>query len=178
MLNRSIFSLVIFASLQISGAFSFGSSNSRRAFVEQLTTAATVVGLVAVQPVSVSAADALKIGGNIKFAGEEIMSPKEHGTSAVAVQENLRYGVSRKQADKICNFNRHFAESSGYFRQTSFEDTLLKQMDLSHSMILTAANPCLSLPLEDRWMNLLKSQCTMGGQASGIRKLFGIMLEY
>jgi len=126
MLNRSIFSLVIFASLQISGAFSFGSSNSRRAFVEQLTTAATVVGLVAVQPVSVSAADALKIGGNIKFAGEEIMSPKEHGTSAVAVQENLRYGVSRKQADKICNFNRHFAESSGYFRETSFEHTLRK----------------------------------------------------
>jgi hypothetical protein len=121
MLNISYCSLIIVASLQISGAFSFGSSNSRRAFVETLTTASIVF---AAQPVL--AADDLKIGGSVKFAGEEIMSPKEHGTSSVPVQENLRYGVSRKQADKICNFNRHFAESAGSFRETSFEDTVRK----------------------------------------------------
>ncbi len=50
------------------------------------------------------------------------MSPKEHGTTAQEVQENLRYGVSRKLADKISSFNRVFAEMGGYFESTSFED--------------------------------------------------------
>jgi len=122
MFNKSAISLaIIFASLQSSGAFSFTNSNSRRAFVEQLTTAATV-SLIATQPAF--AVDALTIGGNIKFGGDDIMSPKAHGTSPVPVQENLRYGVSGKTADKICNFNRHFAEYSGYFRETSFQETV------------------------------------------------------
>jgi len=122
MFSKSVISLAtIFASLQSSGAFSLSNSNSRRAFVEQLTTAATV-SLIATQPAF--AVDALTIGGNIKFGGDDIMSPKEHGTSLVPVQENLRYGVSGKTADKICNFNRHFAEYSGYFRETSFAETV------------------------------------------------------
>lgn len=50
------------------------------------------------------------------------MSPKEHGTTATEVQDNLRYGVSRKLADKISSFNRVFAEMGGYFEGTSFED--------------------------------------------------------
>jgi hypothetical protein len=44
----------------------------------------------------------------------------------IPVQENLRFGVSNKLADKICNYNRHFAEYSGYFRETSFEETVRK----------------------------------------------------
>merc|ERR1719223_827408 len=51
------------------------------------------------------------------------MAPKEHGTTANPVQENLRYGVSRKLADKICSFNRVFAEMGGYFQgSTTFEE--------------------------------------------------------
>ena len=42
-----------------------------------------------------------------------IMSKKKHGTSNHPVQETLRWNVSRKKADQICNFNRHFAEPSG-----------------------------------------------------------------
>ena len=42
------------------------------------------------------------------------MSPKAHGTSATPVQETLRYNCDRKTADRICNFNRHYAEHSGY----------------------------------------------------------------
>ena len=42
--------------------------------------------------------------------GEEtIMSAKKHGTSDVPVQENLRWGCDRDTADRICNFNRHYA---------------------------------------------------------------------
>ncbi|GAX24337.1 hypothetical protein FisN_4Lh458 [Fistulifera solaris] len=51
---------------------------------------------------------------------ESIMSPKSHGTSAVPVQNNLRWGCDRDTADRICNFNRHYAEYSGYFEKTNF----------------------------------------------------------
>ena len=40
---------------------------------------------------------------------ESIMRQKEHGTSHVPVQENLRWGCDSKLADRICNFNRHYA---------------------------------------------------------------------
>lgn len=50
------------------------------------------------------------------FGSEAIMSKKAHGTSASPVQSNLRYGVSVKLADEICNFNRRFAENAGYFQ--------------------------------------------------------------
>jgi len=59
------------------------------------------------------------------FGDNDIMAPKAHGTSESAVQENLRYGVSNKLSDKICNFNRHFAEYSGSFLKTSFEDEVI-----------------------------------------------------
>jgi len=51
---------------------------------------------------------------------ENIMSPKAHGTSKAPVQSDLRYGCNHALADKICNFNRHYAEASGYFLQTSW----------------------------------------------------------
>ncbi|KAL7576660.1 hypothetical protein ACA910_005590 [Epithemia clementina (nom. ined.)] len=51
---------------------------------------------------------------------ESIMAPKAHGTSEVPVQENLRWSCDRNTADRICNFNRHYAEHSGYFEKTTF----------------------------------------------------------
>jgi hypothetical protein len=51
---------------------------------------------------------------------ETLMSPKEHGTSHTPVQNPLRWGCDPKVADRICNFNRHYAEYSGYFQTTSF----------------------------------------------------------
>jgi len=51
---------------------------------------------------------------------ESIMSPKSHGTSETPVQENLRWNSDNKVADKICNFNRHYAEHSGYWTSTAF----------------------------------------------------------
>lgn len=62
------------------------------------------------------------------FGDESIMAPKGHGTSASAVQPNLRYGVSNQLADRIVNFNRHFAELAGYFEHQdgSFEQILLQ----------------------------------------------------
>ena len=51
---------------------------------------------------------------------DHIMRRKEHGSSDKPVQDKLRWGVDRKKADRICNYNRHFAESSGYWLRTRF----------------------------------------------------------
>jgi len=52
---------------------------------------------------------------------EEMMSQKAHGTSAVPVQKDLRWNCDVETADRICNFNRHYAEYGGYWeRATSF----------------------------------------------------------
>ena len=52
---------------------------------------------------------------------EEMMSQKEHGTSAVPIQKNLRWSCDVETADRICNFNRHYAEYGGYWeRATTF----------------------------------------------------------
>ena len=70
--------------------------------------------------------NALQVGGKVRYGDESIMSPKAHGTSEKPVQTDLLYGVSNKLADKITNFNRHFAEMGGYFRSTNFEDVVLQ----------------------------------------------------
>ena len=49
-----------------------------------------------------------------------IMSQKTHGTSDVPIQAKLRFGANPKLANRICNFNRHYAEPSGHFRKTKF----------------------------------------------------------
>jgi hypothetical protein len=51
---------------------------------------------------------------------EDIMKPKEHGTSHTPVQSNLRWHCDWDTADRICNFNRHYAEYSGYWETTGF----------------------------------------------------------
>ena len=65
-------------------------------------------------------------GGKIVFGDESIMSPKAHGTAEHPVQANLKYGVSNTLADRICNFNRHFAEMGGYFASTNWEQVVLE----------------------------------------------------
>jgi hypothetical protein len=73
---------------------------SRRAFLA--TAASAVVGLAFAPQES----RAFEVGGKLVLGDESIMSPKEHGTSAQAVQKDLLYGVSNKLADKVCTFNR------------------------------------------------------------------------
>jgi len=68
-----------------------------------------------------------KAGEYPVMGDESIMSKKEHGTSHTPVQENLRYNCDNKIADRICNFNRHYAEHAGYFLLT----TWLSEIDKS-----------------------------------------------
>ena len=46
---------------------------------------------------------------------ESVMSPKAHGTCPAPVQKDLRWGCDWDTADRICCFNRHYAEHSGYW---------------------------------------------------------------
>lgn len=45
---------------------------------------------------------------------ESIMSKKAHGTTEKPVQLNLLYGCDFDTADRICCYNRHYAEHAGY----------------------------------------------------------------
>jgi len=56
-----------------------------------------------------------------RMGNESLMTPKAHGTSEYPVPaDKLQWGVDPKLADRICNYNRHYAERAGYFETTSF----------------------------------------------------------
>lgn len=59
------------------------------------------------------------------YGKRDIMKKKSHGTSDQPVMKKLRWGCDYELADKICNFNRHFAENAGYFSKTRW----LKEVD-------------------------------------------------
>jgi len=112
-----------------------GNAIDRRSML-QISTASAVAGVLTNQASPARAAalappgppsDALlkAVGGKPVLGAESIMSQKEHGTSSQPVQSELLYGVSNQLADKICNYNRHFAEMGGSFRSTNWEDAIL-----------------------------------------------------
>ena len=45
---------------------------------------------------------------------EKEMQQKAHGTCDKPVMDNLKFGCDFDTADRICCFNRHYAEHSGY----------------------------------------------------------------
>ena len=47
------------------------------------------------------------------YGADSIMNQKTHGTSEFKVQDKLRFGVDVGLADKISNYNRHWAEFAG-----------------------------------------------------------------
>jgi hypothetical protein len=49
-----------------------------------------------------------------------VMKQKRHGSCAQPVMAKLRWNCDYEKADRICCFNRHYAEESGYFTSTRF----------------------------------------------------------
>lgn len=92
------------------GAVGTGNVTSRKNFLQASGLALTSFVLI---PQSSRAAVQQQqllpdvVGGKIRFGDEDIMSPKEHGTSVQPVQSDLKFGVNNKLADKICNYNRY-----------------------------------------------------------------------
>lgn len=107
----------------VSRKLSSGVTN-RRSFIHTSAAALLATGTAVLSPKQ--SAEAASVGGKIQLGDESIMSAKEHGTSAKPVQENLMYGVDNKLADRICNFNRRFAEQVGYFESTNWEKAVLE----------------------------------------------------
>lgn len=110
---------------QATAIFSSPSNNvdDRRSFLSNIVATSLLSSLVLTNPSSASAFGyKANEKGPLVYGDDSIMKPKEHGTTSLPVQTDLRYGVSRKLADKICSFNRSFAENGGYFQgNTSFE---------------------------------------------------------
>lgn len=79
------------------------------------------------------------------MADESVMSQKAHGTSEKPVQEKLRWNCDFETADRICNFNRHYAEFAGYWQTTDFlknlkeEETPIKFYDSVTGKLLFTA---------------------------------------
>jgi hypothetical protein len=81
------------------------------------------------------------------YAEESVMSAKAHGTSAGPVQPNLRWGCDRDTADRICSFNRHYAEFSGYWNsKTSFLDEV-KEGDVTTFFDSVTGKPLFRAPV-------------------------------
>jgi hypothetical protein len=93
------------AQMRPTGKAAASETSSRKDFLK-LTSAAAFASLVGVV-VAPQSSMAIDVGGKMVLAGEDIMAPKEHGTSAKPVQSDLQYGVDNKLADKICNYNRY-----------------------------------------------------------------------
>mmetsp|Transcript_96898 Transcript_96898/g.273898 ORF Transcript_96898/g.273898 Transcript_96898/m.273898 type:complete len:207 (+) Transcript_96898:40-660(+) len=54
------------------------------------------------------------------YCEEDVMKPKAHGTCDQPVMKKLRWGCNWDTADRICCFNRHYAEHAGYWESTTF----------------------------------------------------------
>ncbi|CAB9524559.1 expressed unknown protein [Seminavis robusta] len=95
--------------------------NARRSFVQS-----SVLALVAGALPTVASADDVKVGGSVQFGDESIMS---------------------QLADKICNYNRHFAEMGGYFSRTSFEEQVMSAKGPITFYDSVTGNPLFVAPL-------------------------------
>eukprot|EP01006_Ploeotia_vitrea_P064202 TRINITY_DN87242_c0_g1_i1.p1 TRINITY_DN87242_c0_g1~~TRINITY_DN87242_c0_g1_i1.p1 ORF type:complete len:214 (+),score=13.88 TRINITY_DN87242_c0_g1_i1:69-710(+) len=63
---------------------------------------------------------------SIVYGTEELMKPKAHGTCVSRLPTKLRWGCDLDTADRVCCFNRHWAENAGYWVNTEF-NTVSKQ---------------------------------------------------
>eukprot|EP00281_Chroomonas_sp_CCMP1168_P026097 CAMPEP_0206232292 /NCGR_PEP_ID=MMETSP0047_2-20121206/11333_1 /ASSEMBLY_ACC=CAM_ASM_000192 /TAXON_ID=195065 /ORGANISM="Chroomonas mesostigmatica_cf, Strain CCMP1168" /LENGTH=228 /DNA_ID=CAMNT_0053656009 /DNA_START=23 /DNA_END=709 /DNA_ORIENTATION=- len=103
-----------------------GSSRSRPAASQPLAMAGLPFGFSLRLPELFKKGESMSTGVKYPLIGDEsIMSKKAHGTTETPVQEKLKWNCDRETADRICCFNRHFAEYAGYWQTTSY----LKEVD-------------------------------------------------
>jgi len=94
-------------------------------------------------------------------ADESVMSQKAHGTSEHAVMKNLRYGSDRELADRICNFNRHYAEHAGYAWSTSWISEVKDKGEVTYYDSVTGA-PLFIAPRGRTWAEFEKESRAHG----------------
>eukprot|EP01104_Vermistella_antarctica_P015294 TRINITY_DN497_c0_g1_i1.p1 TRINITY_DN497_c0_g1~~TRINITY_DN497_c0_g1_i1.p1 ORF type:complete len:209 (-),score=34.69 TRINITY_DN497_c0_g1_i1:113-739(-) len=95
--------------------------------------------------------------GKLPVIGDDsIMDQKEHGTSRTPVQQDLRYKVDVQNADKICNYNRHYAERSGYFKTTDWEKSVPHEGTPTIYYDSNTGKPLFRAPVGRTWDEFLK----------------------
>ncbi|ABO96205.1 predicted protein [Ostreococcus lucimarinus CCE9901] len=94
-------------------------------------------------------------------ADESVMSQKAHGTSEHAVMKNLRYGSDRELADRICNFNRHYAEHAGYAWSTNWISEVKDKGEVTYYDSVTGA-PLFIAPRGRTWAEFEKESRAHG----------------
>eukprot|EP00618_Florenciella_parvula_P019280 CAMPEP_0119519876 /NCGR_PEP_ID=MMETSP1344-20130328/36039_1 /TAXON_ID=236787 /ORGANISM="Florenciella parvula, Strain CCMP2471" /LENGTH=213 /DNA_ID=CAMNT_0007557701 /DNA_START=31 /DNA_END=672 /DNA_ORIENTATION=+ len=110
--------ILLLAALPAVTSYQPNSAVPRRTFISTTGAAAAAAAASTAAPSSALAASPLVKGD------ESLMKAKAHGTTELPVQEKLRFAVDRKTADRICSYNRMFAERAGYYLSTSFVDEL------------------------------------------------------
>jgi hypothetical protein len=63
-----------------------------------------------------------------------LRSQKAHGTCEHPVMNDLRFGCDKSMADRVCCFNRHYAEHAGYWKETNFLKEVMWQMTSNNSV--------------------------------------------
>jgi len=91
---------------------------------------------------------------------EDIMNPKAHGTSEYPVQQNLRWGSDYDTADRISNFNRHYAEYSGYWESTTFLSDVQQNIDDESGEVTFydsgwKGSPLFTVPRDRTWEDFI-----------------------
>lgn len=98
---------------------------------------------------------------------EDIMNQKAHGTSEYPVQENLRWGCDGEVADRISNFNRHFAEFSGYWESTSFLSEVQQNIEDETGEVTFydsgwKGSPLFTVPRDRSWEDFIEESTKHG----------------
>jgi peptide methionine sulfoxide reductase MsrB len=104
------------------------------------------------------------------YGAEEIMSRKGHGTYSKPVQRNLLYGCDFQTADRICNYNRSFAEHAGYFtsgkRNVPFLEAIQEAKKQKNKSITfydsNTGKPLFTAPVNRTWDEWLKESKAHG----------------
>eukprot|EP00534_Pseudo-nitzschia_fraudulenta_P001999 CAMPEP_0201119350 /NCGR_PEP_ID=MMETSP0850-20130426/3502_1 /ASSEMBLY_ACC=CAM_ASM_000622 /TAXON_ID=183588 /ORGANISM="Pseudo-nitzschia fraudulenta, Strain WWA7" /LENGTH=234 /DNA_ID=CAMNT_0047385027 /DNA_START=127 /DNA_END=831 /DNA_ORIENTATION=+ len=98
---------------------------------------------------------------------EDIMKPKDHGTSDYPVQQDLRWGCDWDTADRISNFNRHYAEYAGYWTSTTFLTDYAKNIEEETGQVTFydsgwKGSPLFTAPRDRTWDDFIQESIKHG----------------
>ncbi|KAG7360511.1 hypothetical protein IV203_035610 [Nitzschia inconspicua] len=94
------------------------------------------------------------------------MKPKAHGTSENPVQKSLRWNCDWDTADRICNYNRKWAEFSGYWQTTTFLKDVQSQKENDKPVTFYDSGwkgrPLFTAPRDRSWDDFIKESKNHG----------------
>lgn len=99
----------------------YGKHSISKLITKSVTSVVAVTSLLSIPSASYAVLVADAAPSRYPIIGrDDIMRSKTHGTSDSAVQSKLRWNCDVSLADRICNYNRNWAEMAGYWLTTSF----------------------------------------------------------